>query len=140
MMTRISVALRMLASRMLPISAIMGILWPVMLRSLALHGREMAARTIELAQYARQEVNKIEGLYSFGEEILGGEATYSYDPTKLTIHVRHLGITGYETENWLRDHYNIEVELSDMYNILCLITPGDNQEDIDILLTALREL
>lgn len=109
-------------------------------RSLALHGREMAARTIQLAQYARQEVNKIEGLYSFGEEILGGEATYSYDPTKLTIHVRHLGITGYETENWLRDHYNIEVELSDMYNILCLITPGDNQEAIDILLTALREL
>ena len=69
-------------------------------RSLALHGREMAARTIELAQYARDEVNKIEGLYSFGKEILGGEATYSYDPTKLTIHVRHLGITGYETENW----------------------------------------
>ena len=93
-------------------------------RSLAPHGREMVARTIELAQYARDEVNKIEGLYSFGKEILGGEATYSYDPTKLTIHVRHLGITGYETENWSRDHYNIEVELSDMYNILCLITPG----------------
>lgn len=109
-------------------------------RNLALHGREMAAKAIKLAQYARQEVNKIEGLYSFGEEILGGEATYSYDPTKLTIHVRHLGITGYETENWLREHYNIEVELSDMYNILCLITPGDDQGTIDILLTALREL
>ncbi|GJM69945.1 hypothetical protein HMSSN036_21610 [Paenibacillus macerans] len=51
-----------------------------------------------------------------------------------------MGITGYETENWLREHYNIEVELSDMYNILCLITPGDTRETADILLKALREL
>ncbi|MMZ63025.1 Arginine decarboxylase [compost metagenome] len=62
------------------------------------------------------------------------------DPTKLTIHVRHLGITGYETENWLRKHYNIEVELSDMYNILCIITLGDTQETIDTLVNALTEL
>ena len=68
------------------------------------------------------------------------EATYDYDPTKVCVHVRKLGITGYEAENWLREHYNIEVEISDMYNILCLITPGDTQENVDILLTALREL
>ncbi|MGN7357666.1 aminotransferase class I/II-fold pyridoxal phosphate-dependent enzyme [Paenibacillus sp. SAF-054] len=109
-------------------------------RNLAINGHEMAQRAINLAQNARRSINQIEGLYCFGEEILGGEATFDYDPTKLTIHVRHLGITGYETENWLRDHYNIEVELSDMYNILCLITPGDNEETVSILLTALREL
>lgn len=109
-------------------------------RNLALNGREMAAKAIELAQYARRTINEIEGLYCFGEDILGGEAAYSYDPTKLSIHVRHLGITGYETENWLREHYNIEVELSDMYNILCLVTPGDTAESIEILLTALRDL
>lgn len=109
-------------------------------RNLALHGRELAERAMELAHDLRSAINQIEGLYCFGREILGGEATYDHDPTKLTIHVRHLGITGYETENWLREHYNIEVELSDMYNILCLITPGDTQETADILLTALREL
>lgn len=109
-------------------------------RNLALNGHDMAETAIELAQFARQQINEIPSLYCFGEEILGGEATYSYDPTKLTIHVRHLGITGYETENWLRDHYNIEVELSDMYNILCLVTPGDSRETIDTLLRALRDL
>lgn len=109
-------------------------------RHLALNGREMAAKAIEMAQYARKSINEIDGLYCIGEEILGSEAAYSYDPTKLTIHVRHLGITGYETENWLRDRYNIEVELSDMYNILCLITPGDTPDSVEILLTALREL
>lgn len=109
-------------------------------RNLALNGYAMAQSAIDMAQSARKQINEIEGLYCFGREILGGEAAYDYDPTKLTIHVRHLGITGYETENWLREKYNIEVELSDMYNILCLITPGDNEETISILVNALREL
>ncbi|WP_313998959.1 aminotransferase class I/II-fold pyridoxal phosphate-dependent enzyme [uncultured Paenibacillus sp.] len=109
-------------------------------RNLALHGRELAEHALGFARYAREEINKIPGLYCVGDEILGGEATYDYDPTKLTIHVRHLGITGYETENWLREHYNLEVELSDMYNILCLVTPGDTRETIDTLLAALRRM
>ena len=109
-------------------------------RNLALHGHEMAQKAIDLAQFARRTINDIDGLYCFGRELLGTEATFNYDPTKVTIHVRHLGITGYETENWLREHYNIEVELSDMYNILCLITPGDTDESVDILLNALQDL
>ncbi len=109
-------------------------------RHLALNGHQMAEKAIQLSQYARAEINKISGLYCFGEEILGDEATYDYDPTKVCIHVRHLGITGYEVENWLRDHYNLEVELSDMYNILCLITTGDDRSTVDILLNALREM
>ncbi|MGG1618298.1 aminotransferase class I/II-fold pyridoxal phosphate-dependent enzyme [Paenibacillus sp. NRS-1782] len=109
-------------------------------RNLALNGHEIAQRALDLAEYCRAEVNKIEGLYCFGSEILGTEATYDYDPTKITVHIRHLGLTGYDVENWLRQNYNIEVELSDMYNILCLVTPGDTKEDIEILLKALREL
>ncbi|WP_284638835.1 aminotransferase class I/II-fold pyridoxal phosphate-dependent enzyme [Paenibacillus silviterrae] len=109
-------------------------------RHLALNGREMAARSVELAEYARHEINQIPGLSCFGREILGSEATYDLDPMKVNIHVRHLGITGYDVENWLREKYNIEVELSDMYNILCLVTPGDTKENIDTLLSALRVL
>jgi arginine decarboxylase len=109
-------------------------------RQLALHGREMAERTIELAQKAREAINRIPGLYCFGDDILGSEATYDYDPTKLTIHVRHLGMTGYDAENWLRDRHRIEVELSDMYNILCFVTPGDNERSLDKLISALYEM
>ncbi|MDQ0059509.1 aminotransferase class I/II-fold pyridoxal phosphate-dependent enzyme [Paenibacillus harenae] len=109
-------------------------------RHLALNGHALAEQAITLAQHARAEVNKIPGLHSFGEEILGDEATYDYDPTKVCIHVRHLGITGYETENWLRDNYNVEIELSDMYNILCLVTPGDTFDSVAKLIEALRGL
>ncbi len=109
-------------------------------RQLALRGKELADRTVALAEKTRTAINEIDGLYCFGEEILGEEATYALDPTKLTIHVRHLGMTGYDAENWLRDRFNIEVELSDMYNILCLATPGDDGEALEALVRALREM
>ncbi|MCM3632191.1 MULTISPECIES: aminotransferase class I/II-fold pyridoxal phosphate-dependent enzyme [Paenibacillus] len=109
-------------------------------RQLALYGEKIAEQAIELANQAREAINQIPGLYCFGEEILGDEATYDYDPTKVTIHVRHLGITGYDTENWLREHFNLEIEMSDMYNILCLVTPGDNSESVQKLIIALKTL
>lgn len=109
-------------------------------RNLALNGEAMAEKAIRLANYARENINRIPGLKCLGEDILKDEATYALDPTKLTVHVRELGITGYDAENWLREHYRIEVELSDMYNILCFVTPGDTQETIDALLAALRHL
>lgn len=109
-------------------------------RNLALNGKEMAERTLALATNTREQINQIPGLFCFGEDILGSEATYDYDPTKLTIHIRKLGITGYDAENWLREHHNLEVELSDMYNILCLITPGDTEQTVQALVTALRDL
>ncbi|WP_199617748.1 aminotransferase class I/II-fold pyridoxal phosphate-dependent enzyme [Paenibacillus alkalitolerans] len=106
-------------------------------RNLALNGRDMAARAVRLAQAARERINSIPRLYCFGDDILGSEATYDYDPTKLTIHVRRLGITGYDMERVLRERFNIEVELSDMYNILCIVTPGDSDETIERLINAL---
>lgn len=109
-------------------------------RQLALHGEEMITKVLKLAEMARREINQIPGLYCVGKEILGGEATYDLDTTKLTIHVSELGLTGYQVEKWLRERYQIEVELSDLYNILCIVTIGDRQEDIDLLIRALRDL
>ncbi|UUZ97458.1 aminotransferase class I/II-fold pyridoxal phosphate-dependent enzyme [Paenibacillus sp. P25] len=107
---------------------------------LAEQGRELSEKAMRLADYARKRINEIPGLCSFGREILWTDAAFDFDLTKLTVHVRGLGITGYDAENWLREHYQIEVELSDLYNILCLVTPGDSKKTIDCLLKALQEL
>lgn len=109
-------------------------------KQLAVKGHDLVERTIQLAQYMRQEINKIDYLVCVGEEILETKAAFDYDPTKLIISVKDLGLTGYEVEKWLRGMYNIEVELSDLYNILCIVTPGDTQNEADILLNALSEL
>ncbi|MBX4341209.1 hypothetical protein K4G93_24080, partial [Mycobacterium tuberculosis] len=65
---------------------------------------------------------------------------YDYDPTKLIISIKELGLNGYDVENWLRENYNIEVEMSDLYNILCIITPGDTERETGILVEALQAL
>lgn len=109
-------------------------------KHLVLEGHSLADKSIRLAEYARSRINEIPGLASFGREILWTDAAFDFDPTKLTVHVRELGITGYDAEIWLRNHCNIEVELSDLYNILCLITSGDSKETVDCLLNALAEL
>ncbi|WP_027417540.1 aminotransferase class I/II-fold pyridoxal phosphate-dependent enzyme [Aneurinibacillus terranovensis] len=104
------------------------------------NGKQMLDRVLELAAFVRDEINDIPGLYCVGKEILGTEATYDMDPSKLIIQVRGLGLTGHQVEGWLREKYNIEVELSDLYNILCLVTPGDTILTVTLLVQALREL
>lgn len=109
-------------------------------RRLVMEGRELIGETIRLAESIRKRINEIGHLYCVGPEILGRKATFDYDPTKLIISIKELGITGYEAEKWLREKYNIEVELSDLYNLLCIVTPGDTQEEGDILVKALQDL
>ncbi|MCQ6265637.1 aminotransferase class I/II-fold pyridoxal phosphate-dependent enzyme [Fictibacillus sp. WQ 8-8] len=109
-------------------------------KRLATEGYSIIEKTIKLANEAREKINKIPRLYCVGEEILGKEATYDLDPTKLLISVKELGITGYDAEVWLREKHNIEVELSDLYNILCLITTADHEKNIMVLVNALEEM
>jgi lysine decarboxylase len=109
-------------------------------KQLVTKGRELLDNTIQLAQSIRKKINEIDHLYCVGEEILGSEATFDYDPTKLIISIKDLGLTGYEVEKWLREKHNIEVELSDLYNILCIVTIGDTYVEGDLLIQALKEL
>ncbi|QGH34382.1 aminotransferase class I/II-fold pyridoxal phosphate-dependent enzyme [Gracilibacillus salitolerans] len=104
------------------------------------HGTDLLSQTLEYAEFARTKINQIPHLYSPGEELLGTEATFDYDPTKIIISVKNLGITGHDAEVWLRENYQIEVELSDMYNILCILTPADNDEDVSYVINALKHL
>lgn len=109
-------------------------------KRLATEGHQLAEETLKLANQTRDRLNQIEGIYCVGSEILGSKAAYSYDPTKLIISVKSLGLTGHDVEKWLRESFNIEVELSDLYNILCIFTPGDSQNDANRLVEALTEI
>ncbi|MDP5273293.1 aminotransferase class I/II-fold pyridoxal phosphate-dependent enzyme [Chengkuizengella axinellae] len=109
-------------------------------KNLAIHGDQMAELSLSLADHARKQINEIKGFYCFGDEIIGSEATFDYDPTKLTIHLQGIKLTGYEVENILRDDFNIEVELSDMYNILCIVTPGDTIDTINWLIKSFQHI
>ncbi|HLO04318.1 MAG TPA: aminotransferase class I/II-fold pyridoxal phosphate-dependent enzyme [Symbiobacteriaceae bacterium] len=110
-------------------------------KHLATQGRELIDEAVRLAQWTRAEINKIPGLYCFGPEKLGQVSSrFAFDPTKLCINVTKLGVPGIEIERLLREEFNIEVELSDLYNVLCLVTLGDRRANLEALLAALRTL
>lgn len=109
-------------------------------KQLALKGREMIEKAVEFSQNARSAINEIEGLYAFGESLVGMPGVFDFDPTKLSIHVKRLGLSGYQVESILRKKHNIQIELSDIYNIMAIITLGDREEDIDMLVKALRRV
>lgn len=107
---------------------------------MATEGGRLIERAVDLANKAREEINKIPGLYCFGNEKVGNPGVFSIDPTKVTVTVKGLGLTGAEAERILRQTYKIQVELSDVYNILFLITLGDSEAEVAALIAALREL
>lgn len=110
-------------------------------KHLATRGRDLIERARVLANQARHRINQIPGLYCFGPDIIGlNSARFEFDPTKLCIHVRELGLTGNDVERTLREEFNIEVELSDLYNILLIVTFGDTQAEIDALIHALQAI
>jgi arginine decarboxylase len=109
-------------------------------KQLATEGSELLENALNLARMAREEINKIEGLYAFGKELIGTPGVYDFDETKLGINVSRLGYTGYEMEAKLRIEYNIQIELSDMCNILAIISIGDSEESVTSLINALKDI
>ena len=109
-------------------------------RQIAVHGKELLEKAIRLSSYARSEINKIPGFYCFGEELLGRPGIFALDPTKMTITCRDLGITGYDLDTMLANDYHIQVELSDLYNILAVGSFGDTEKSINALINALKEI
>lgn len=109
-------------------------------RQIALEGAELLDKAIENAQYLRKEINKIEGFYCFGDEILGNPGVFALDPTKVCITCRDLGITGFDLDMILANKYHIQMELSDLYNTLAVGSFGDTRENIDKLIAALTEI
>ena len=109
-------------------------------RNLALHGAEMVEKTIERAEYAREEINALGGYYAFGQEIVDGKACCAFDTTKLSVHTRDIGLAGVEVYDLLRDEYDIQLEFGDIGNFLAVVTAGDRDLEIERLISALSEI
>ncbi len=109
-------------------------------RNLALRGREVFAKVIEMADYAREEINAVGGYYAFGRELIDGNAIYDFDPTKLSVHTRDIGLAGIEVYDILRDEYDIQIEFGDIGNILAYLSIGDRPQELERLVSALAEI
>jgi len=109
-------------------------------RNLALRGGQIFEKVRGLAEYAREEINKIGGYYAFSKELIDGDSVYDFDITKLSVHTLEIGRAGIEVYDILRDKYNIQIEFGDIGNILAIISVGDTELAIERLVSSLSEV
>ena len=109
-------------------------------RNLALRGRETFAQVVRLAEYAREEINRIGGYYAYSRELCDGDSIYDFDVTKLSVNTLDIGLAGIEVYDLLRDDYNIQIEFGDLGNILAYLSIGDRPRDIERLVGALADI
>lgn len=109
-------------------------------KNLALNGREIFRKTIQYAEYARAEINRLGGYYAFGKELCNDPSFFDFDTTKLSVHTRDIGLAGIEVYDILRDEYNIQIEFGDIGNVLAIISAGDRALEIERLISAFAEI
>ena len=109
-------------------------------RNLALRGREDFARVVDLAEYARKEINEIGGYDAYSRELINGDSVFDFDVTKLSIYTYGIGLAGIEVYDLLRDEYDIQTEFGDLGNLLAYVSIGDRKQEIERLVGALAEV
>lgn len=109
-------------------------------RNLALNGKSIFERVTTLANYGIKEINKLGGLYAFSRELINGDTVFDFDPTKISVHTRDIGLAGIEVYDILRDRYDIQIEFGDIGNILAIVSVGDKILNIERLISALYEI
>lgn len=107
---------------------------------MATQGRDLLAGVIRLAQAAREHIRQIDGLWCYGDDLIGVNGIHSYDPTKLIIRVTDCGLSGFEAAQLLRHRHGLDVEFSDLRQVICSVTIGDTEASINKLLAALQAI
>ncbi|MCL2224420.1 MAG: aminotransferase class I/II-fold pyridoxal phosphate-dependent enzyme [Defluviitaleaceae bacterium] len=108
--------------------------------NLAINGKKIFADVLKLTNYAREEINKMDGYYAFSDELIDRETVFDFDKTKLAVNTLQLGLAGIEVYDILRDEYDIQIEFGDIGNILAYVSIGDNFKNIEMLISALAEV
>ncbi len=108
-------------------------------QQMALDGEKLMAETIELAQIARVEIDRIPGLavVELDRHVPGCKYV---DLTRLTVTVTGLNLTGFAADEILASEFGIVAELPSMRHLTFIISIGNRQIDIDRLIWGLNEL
>lgn len=109
-------------------------------KNLAMNGKDIFAKVVNMTQYARDEINRIGDYYAYSKEIIDGDSIYDFDITKLSVNTLNVGLAGIEVYDILRDDYDIQVEFGDIGNILAYVSVGDRIQDLERLVSALAEI
>ncbi|MGC9478683.1 aminotransferase class I/II-fold pyridoxal phosphate-dependent enzyme [Streptomyces sp. WG4] len=109
-------------------------------RQMVEHGHDLLDAALHRAERIRSAVGDLPGLQPMGGEVVEEGFAAAFDPLKMVIDVRELGISGMQAAEWLRANRHVDIGGSDTCRISASITHADDDETEKILLDALRAL
>lgn len=107
---------------------------------LVFKGSKYIFKAISLAKECRERIDKIPGFKPRGKDYFIKKGSFSYDETKVVVEIDKLTINGFEVYKLLKDKYHIQIELAETYAFLLLFTVGSIQNDVDVIVDALKDI
>ncbi|MDT0572729.1 ornithine decarboxylase [Streptomyces sp. DSM 3412] len=109
-------------------------------RQMVEQGHDLLEAALHRAERIRASVGGLPGLRPMGREVVEEGLAADFDPLKIVVDVRELGISGMQAAEWLRTERHVDVGGSDTCRISASITHADDDETEKILLDALSAL
>lgn len=109
-------------------------------RQMVEHGHALLETALHRAERIRTAAAELPGLRPMGREVVDEGLAAEFDPLKIAVDVRELGISGMQAAEWLRTHRHVDVGGSDTCRITASLTHADDDETEKALLDALHAL
>jgi arginine decarboxylase len=105
-------------------------------QQMAMEGKQLMERTLDLAETARTKIADIRGLSVLEAPKTPKTSFFDLDRTRLTVNISRLGITGYEADEILHQELGVTAELPLLNHLTFIISLGNSGADIDRLINA----
>lgn len=106
---------------------------------MAVAGRRLLDRVINMARETTRSLNRIPGIWCFGPGHCGGAGAHAFDETRIMMHV-NWPVSGFEVAHRLRDEFKLQPEMADAQNVLFLVGQGNTWGELKRLVSAVRRL
>ncbi|MCC5599506.1 aminotransferase class I/II-fold pyridoxal phosphate-dependent enzyme [Nostoc favosum] len=106
-------------------------------QQMALHGKMLMSRTLQLADEARTKISEIPGLSVLEMPRLGRYPGFvALDKTRLTVTVSNLGLTGFAADEILDEKFAVTAEFPSQQHLTFIISLGNTAADIEQLVQS----
>ncbi|TCO71015.1 aminotransferase class I/II-fold pyridoxal phosphate-dependent enzyme [Marinisporobacter balticus] len=103
-------------------------------------GKQLMKNLLEHIDDFHEKISYIEGVKIINKRFIGKYGVHDMDKTRLVIDMTDLGIRGIQLEELLRKNHHIQMEMSDINNIVAVCTIGNAGNDFKKLLIALKDI
>ncbi|POX61669.1 ornithine decarboxylase [Streptomyces sp. Ru62] len=109
-------------------------------RQMVEQGHGLLDAALHRAERVRAQLRELPGLRVMGGEIIEEGLAAEFDPLKIVVDVRDLGISGMQAAEWLRANCHVDMGGSDTCRISASITHADDEQTEKLLVESVRSL